>query len=206
MSFVAQLPLRGVFRGQGEWLGTSLLRPEVENDAAIGVQLWPAPIYSALPGQAIIRAQLAIGAGNAPPPAAYALVRVQEATSGFDYYGMSDRNGTLLLPMPYPAIPDPTTPDTPYPSLDQQTFALSITIQYENNRAVLPNSSVPNLEYLLNQAPANIAIHYTSDSASSLHFQSNLPINLQFGHPLVLKTALRPGANEAESVLRIQPT
>lgn len=206
MSFVARLPFRGVFRGQGDWLGTSLLRPEVGSNAAIGVQLWSAPTRSVLPGQAVIRAQIAIGSGDTPPPAAYALVRVQQPSSDFDYYGMTDRQGTLLLPMPYPAIPDPATPDTPYPSLDQQTFALTITIGYEISPSILPNSTVPNLESLLSQPPANIAIHHMSEPTPGLQLQPNLSVNLQFGHPLILRTALNPEADAMESVLRIQST
>lgn len=207
MSFVARLPFRGVFRGQGDWLGTSLFRPELGNNAAIGVQLWSAPTRPVLPGQAVVRAQLVIGAGDTPIPAAYALVRVQPLSalpaSGFDYYGMTDRRGMLLLPMPYPAIPDPATPETPYSSLDRQMFPLRVTIQYDTSPIVWPNSSVPDLERLLNQAQAQIAINHTSDPNAPLQFQPNLSVNLQFGRPLILRTAL--SATQVESVLRIQP-
>lgn len=205
LSFVARLPFRGVFRGQGEWLSTSLLRPEVAAGEASGVQLWSAPSRPVPPGQAVLRAQIVVGDGENAVPAANALVRVQQpppASAGFDYYGLTDSRGTLLLPMPYPAVPDPLTPETPYPPLDRQTFALNITIRYTPLQTTLPGSDFPNLESLLNQPLADIAIHRTADS--TLQFESNLSVTLQFGRSLILGTALNPGAAEVESVLRIQ--
>ncbi len=207
LSFVAQLPFRGAFRGQGEWLSTSLLRPEVGVGEASGVQLWSAPSRPVPPGQAVLRAQIVVGDGENAVPAANALVRVQQSPpvpAGFDYYGLADSRGILLLPMPYPAVPDPLTPETPYPPLDRQTFALNITIQYAPFQTALPGSDFPNLESLLNQPLANIAIHRAADS--TLQFESNLSVNLQFERSLILGTALSPGAAEVESVLRIQPT
>ncbi len=208
LSFVARLPFRGVFRGQGDWLSTSLLRPEVGVDEeASGVQLWSAPSRPVPPGQAVLRAQIVVGDGENALPAANALVRVQQSPpvpAEFDYYGLTDSRGILLLPMPYPAVPDPLTPETPYPPLDRQTFALNITIQYSLLQTTLPGSDFPNLESLLNQPLANIAIHRNADS--TLQFESNLSVNLQFERSLILGTALSPGAAEVESVLRIQPT
>ncbi len=207
LSFVARLPFRGVFRGQGEWLSTSLLRPEVGVGEASGVQLWSAPSRPVPPGQAVLRAQIVVGDGENAVPAANALVRVQQSPpvpAGFDYYGLADSRGILLLPIPYPAVPDPSTPETPYPPLDRQTFALNITIQYSPFQTALPGSDLPNLESLLNQPLANIAIHRAADS--TLQFESNLSVNLQFERSLILGTALSPGAAEVESVLRIQPT
>lgn len=203
VSFVAQLPFRGVFCGQEDWPKPPRLNPEGSPIQSIGVQLWSSPTRPVPPGQAVIRAQVVVGGGVNAPPAAYALVRVQRSLleDGFDHYGMTDERGTLLLPMPYPAIPDPPIGD-PYPSLDRQIFPLSVTIQYEANPSVLPSSDVPSLENLLTQSSSNIAIHRVDES--TLEFRNNLPVALRFGRSLILGTAVSPGSAEVESVLRIQ--
>lgn len=203
LSFVARLPWRGAFRGQGDWLSTSLLRPEPTVNEAIGVQLWSAPTRPIRPGMATIQTQIVVGDGADAPPAAYALVRVQQ-DSTFDYYGLTDERGTLLLPMPYPAIPDPEPADQSYPPLDQQTFALNLTVYYTASRSPLPGSEVANLETLLRQTQVNIAVRRNPDS--TLEFRPNLSVNLRFGHSLILGTALSPSVDRRESVLRIQPT
>lgn len=208
LSFVAQLPLRGVFRGQGDWLGTSLLRPELPQDQALGVQLWSAASRPLPPGRAVLRAQLVVGAGDMP--AAYALMRVRLVTPGpgpaFNHYGLADARGTLVLPMPYPAVPEPASAETPYPPLDQQVFALRITVQYGLTQTRLPDSEVPSLEALLNQPRADIGWRWTGGGSPNLQTRANITANLRFEEPLVLGTALSPGANAVmESVLRLVP-
>ncbi|PZV06024.1 MAG: hypothetical protein DCF32_10395 [Leptolyngbya sp.] len=206
-SFVAQAPFKGIFRGQGDWLAsnTSLFRPEAIAEEAVGVQLWSAPTRPIPPGMAVIRAQIVIGAGADAPPAVNALVQVRATASpadGFDYYGLTDDRGILLLPIPYPPIPDPSTPETPYPPLGQQTFPLTLTIYHAPGLAQLPGSGRPDLEMLLNQPPVDIVIHRTGDE---LEFRPSLTVNLRFGRPLILGTALSSSSTEVESVLRIQP-
>lgn len=209
LSFVAQFPLRGVFQGQGAWLSTALLRPEPAAGAALGVQLWSAPSRLVPPGRAMVRSQLVVG--ETMTPAAYALLRVQLApplpATALDYFALADHRGTVVIPMPYPRVPEPATASTPYPSLDQQTFPLRITAQYHPNPAMLPGSTVPNLEALLTQPPANIGVFWEAGPPRTLPPQPQLSVNLQFGQPLILRTALGPETNAAqESVLRILPT
>ncbi|MEM6253926.1 MAG: hypothetical protein AAF821_13485 [Cyanobacteria bacterium P01_D01_bin.156] len=196
LSFVARLPFRGVFRGQGDWLVNSLLRPEVDPDQAMGVQLWSSPTRPVPPGAAVIRSQLVVGDGINAPPAAYALVHVQDSESpeDFNYYGLTDAQGSLLLPMPYPDIPDPVPPVTDYPPLDQQTYGLTITVRH-STQTTLPGSDVPDLGALLNQPVADVATERAADD--TLQFESNLSVSLQFGRSLILGTA-------ADPVFRIQ--
>lgn len=208
MSFVAQLPLRGAFRGVGNWLGTPLLRPESLDDEALGVQLWSAPRRSPRAGFAMIRAQCVVGTGNTP--AAYALVRVRlnpPASGTFEYFGMADDQGNLALPMPYPPVPPPADADDfTYPALEQQLFPLRISVYYRANPALLPNSEVPNLETLLTQPLANIGRRWSNADPPILQSRTHLNVDLQFDQPLILRTALGQGANaERESVLRLLP-
>jgi hypothetical protein len=207
MSFVVQVPFKGVFRGQRDWLAsnTSLFRPEAIAEEAVGVQLWSAPTRPIPPGMAVIRAQIVIGAGADAPPAVNALVQIRATASpadGFDYYGLTDDRGILLLPIPYPPIPDPSTPETPYPPLGQQTFPLTLTVYHAPSLAQLPGSDRPDLEVVLSQPPVDIAIHRTV--GDRLEFQPSLVVNLQYGRPLILGTALSPSSPDVESVLRIQ--
>ncbi len=88
MSFVAQLPFRGAFRGQGDWLNTSLLRPEVGPNEAMGVQLWSASTRPAPTGFAVIRATILEGQSDDPKAARFALVRVRQ---------ISPFNGTIIF-------------------------------------------------------------------------------------------------------------
>jgi len=200
MSFVVQVPFKGVFRGQGDGF-----HPEAIAEEALGVQLWSAPTRPIPPGMAVIRTQIVIGDGVDAPPAVNALAQVRAAASpaaGFDYYGLTDDRGVVLLLIPYPPIPDPSTPDTPYPPLVQQTFPLTLTVYHASNLAQLPGSDRLDLEAVLNQPPVDIAIHRTE--AGGLTFGDELPITLQFGRPLIFGTALNAEGTEMESVLRIQ--
>lgn len=201
MSFVVQVPFKGVFRGQGDGF-----RPEAIAEEALGVQLWSAPTRPLPPGMAVIRAQIVLGDEVDAPPAVNALVRVQDSASpsaGFDHYGLTDSRGVLLLLIPYPPRPDPPALNTPFPPLEQQTFSLDLTVYYYSPALIiLPDSDVPDIESLLSQPPVNIAIHRTG--AGVLEFRDEIPITLQYGRPLILGTALNTDSTEVESVLRIQ--
>ncbi|MFM7470859.1 MAG: hypothetical protein ACKO5P_05040 [Nodosilinea sp.] len=209
VSFVARSPWRGVFKGQGEWLSAPLWQPELDPDKGLGIQLWSSPMRPVPPGQAMIRAQLVLGEGSTP--AAYALVRVQSADSPpdatFDHYGLADAQGIVALPVPYPAVPEPATAETPYPPLSQQAFTLAIMVRYRFSPAHLPGSPVPDLEALLTQPAAVIGAVWTTDDPPTLQSQATLTRLLRFGEPLILRTALGPGPDaELESVLRIVQT
>jgi hypothetical protein len=209
VSLVARSPWRGVFKGQGEWLSTPLWQPDLDPDQGLGIQLWSSPMRPVPPGQAMIRAQLVLGEGSTP--AAYALVRVQSADSPpdatFDHYGLADAQGIVALPVPYPAVPEPATAETPYPPLSQQAFPLAITVRYHPSPARLPGSPVPDLEALLTQPAAAIGAVWTTDDPPALQSQATLTRQLRFGEPLILRTAQGPGPDaEPESVLRIVQT
>jgi hypothetical protein len=206
MSFVARLPFRGVFRGEGDWLTTPLLRPVPPTGEAIGVQLWSGVNRPLLPGLAAIRGQLVVGSGLTP--ASYALVRVQQATpsNAFDYFGMADRTGNLLLPLPYPPIPDPPAGSTTYPPLDRQTFPLRITVQFAPNLPAFSQRETPDLEQILSQPPINVGGNWASGVNSTLQFQNSLTVDLSFDRPLLLGTALASNSTTRESVLRLEPS
>ncbi|MEX1020450.1 MAG: hypothetical protein WDZ49_12375 [Litorilinea sp.] len=214
LSFVVRVPLDhpGAFRGQAAWLDTPLVRPippPADDGAAnaLGVSLWTAPSRP-LPGTYILLlAQIVVGTTADPPPAAYALVEVTQPASGtLVHFGMTDMNGTLLLPLPYPSVPDPP-PDVDYAVLQRQTFPLTISIRFRADaRPVLPDSEVPELESLLSQPPAQIGTHH-SGTPATLATASVLDATVEYGKPLVLRTARGSlNAAETESFLRILPT
>lgn len=212
ISFVAQLPWRGVFRGRGDWLATPLLRPIPEDEnGERGVFLWSEPTRPLPHGRTVLRAQIVVGNGDNPPPAAYALVEVTQILDGvpspelFQYFGLTNADGILMLPLPYPPIPDP--PNGVFPSLAQQTFNLSITVRYSSvSQSTLPGSAVPNLETILTQPQVNIGTRWILDNPPVLQTSATLSSILRFTQPLILRTALgSPDDNKFESVLRIQP-
>ncbi|HMR66534.1 MAG TPA: hypothetical protein PKE64_21175 [Anaerolineae bacterium] len=210
LSFVARLPLRGPFTGIGDWLTTPLLRPlPAEPGELFGVDLWSAATRPAPADRAVIRARLVSGDSATPPPAAFALVAVNQVLAGpppeapYHHFGLADANGSLLLPLPYPPVPEPDDGD--YPSLEQQVFNLEITVHY-GPTTTLPGSAVPNLETILNQPAVAIGSHWDSSDPPVLQTGPTLTASLQFGRPLILRTALgSPEAEEKEAVLRIQP-
>jgi hypothetical protein len=218
MAFVVRLPQRGPFLGEefpvtgAPWLETPLLRPVPTPGEAPGVYLWSAPTRNLPPGATALRAQLVVGDSNDPPPAAYALVEVaqpaDEMASEFRYFGLADGRGNLLLPLPYPPIPNPD--DLTFPPLAEQTFNLRVTVHYQPSaQEALPGSSVPHLTTLLSQdqapEPVRIGTHFDAAApAPGLQSVEQLAVTLPFDQSLVLRTA--PGsleAEERESVLRI---
>lgn len=210
LSFVARLPQRGPFRGTGEWLATPLLRPVLPEGEAPGVYLWSMPTRTVPPGATAIRAQLVVGDGDNPAPAAYALAEVVQpaddmAAEEFRYFGLADERGVLLLPLPYPPVPDPEGPE--FPPLAQQSFNLSLTIYYSAAvQETLPGSSVPNLVTLLSQPQVQIGTHFDDAEPPGLQTVPSLAIDLTFDQPQVLRTAIgSPDAATRESVLRILP-
>ncbi len=211
ISFVARMPFRGAFKGRGDWLTTPLLRPVPEIGDEMGVQLWSAPTRPLPAGQAVIRAQLVVGDSQEAPPASYALVEVTQPVSGpppeepFQHFGITSADGQLILPLPYPPVPDP--PGDDYPPLEQQQFPLTITVRYSDSRTTLVGSDVPDLESILTQPQVDIGTFWDDDDPPELQTSSTLDRVLGFDSILVLRTALGSlEANETESVLRILPT
>lgn len=236
LSFVARLPFRGAFRGRGDWLSTPLLRPIPAVDEEPGVDLWPSAAYGPPPGLAVIRAQLAVGSDPVPPPASFALVEITQPvpvvpdspprgrgrgrgrgnntpapaslaiTRPAHHFGLADANGGLLLPLPYPPVPDPESDE--YPPLAGQTVNLTVAIFHDPaiTGQTLPGSATPNLENILNQPPADIGTHWNAADPPVLQTSTTLAVSLEFGRPLILRTALGgPDTEEKESILRIQP-
>lgn len=202
MSFEVSVPLgtRGAFKGN-----SALLRPAVPAGEEPGVYLWSAPARPALDGRAVICAQVVVGAGPQPAPAPYALVEISPA-GGAVYSGLTDENGTLRLPMPYPPVPEPGD-DEDYPPLKNQTFALDVKIYYQaNQQKKLPGSDVPAMAALLNQAQARIGTHWNSAHPAALQTRLTAGKTLRFGEPLILRTAFgSANAEKTESFLRIVP-
>jgi hypothetical protein len=119
---------------------------------------------------------------------------------------MSDEEGKLLLPLPYPPVPDPA--DGTYPPLAEQTFALNVTVRCNATLPpALPGSPTPNLEMILGQAQANIGSHWDDEDPPELQASATHTFTLQYGKQPVLRTAVGSAdAAETESVLRIVPT
>ncbi|MEM6353986.1 MAG: hypothetical protein AAF766_24855 [Cyanobacteria bacterium P01_D01_bin.14] len=198
------------------WLTTPLLRPDFtkkepltdsdEKERSPGVYLWSAPTRIVPPGTTTIRAQLVLGAGDDPPPAAHALVEVVQSGDSmppdFNYFGLADERGSLLLPLPYPPINN----DFKLPPLATQTFNLTLRVYYDPARQqTLPGSAVPRLTTLLGQDQAasatSIGTHF---DGAGLQTADSLAVALPFDQPLVLRTGL--GSLETktqESVLRL---
>ncbi len=201
MSFVAQMPHRGAFKGTGDWLKTPLLRPIPKVGDEKGVYLWSAPSRSVVSTLAVIRAQIALGNGENPPTAKYALVEaipsIQVVGSPKSYFGLTDSQGTLLLPFSYP--PPQPAGNFNYPSLDKQTFKLTITVRYESkDRSQLPGSDVLNLETILQQKPANIITQL-----NPLKSANSMLVDLKFGRTYILQTMKTD--KKPDSYLRIKP-
>jgi hypothetical protein len=159
----------------------------------------------------VIRAQIVADLDNDAPPAAHALVEVVQLIDGvpsdhFNHFGITDANGTLMLPLPYPPVPDPLNGE--YPPLEAQDFQLRITIRYNSaSQQTLPGSAVPNLETILTQPVANIVTHWNDDDPPVPQSDTALTRNLRFGRPLTLRTAFGAiDGEQTESVLRIQTT
>lgn len=183
---------------QGRYLPMSFVVP-MPHKGALKIDLWSASSRSVPSALAVIHAQIAIGSGENPDPAAYALVEARLANQGnqggvgpWVYRGLTNEKGTLLLPCPYPPVPTPEGNNFNYPALDKQTFNLTITVRYERQRQQpLQDSAVPNLETILNQKVARILVQGSP--------QDSMPEILKFGQPLVLRTEAK------DSYLRIQP-
>jgi len=225
MSFIAQTPFRGVFSGQATWLATDLLRPATETVWRLGVQLWSSPMRPVPPGRAMMRAQLVVGEGMTP--AAYSLVQVSFVPPPpdeelpeedppeeeplpppeFGHYGLADAQGNLALPMPYPQVPFQTS----YPSLQEQRFALAISVQYDPNlynpeQLRSQGRVAPDLEALLQQSAADVVSDWTVGEPLTVGEDDLFTPDLRFGEPLILRTTrTADGASHPESVLRILP-
>ncbi len=122
----------------------------------------------------------------------------------FEYFGMADDRGNLVLSFPYPPIPDPETSD--YPSLDQQHFPLEITFFYNRDlKSLVDDNDVPNLEDILTQDRADLGIKWTGRDNPQLKTNESLDVQFRFGQPLVLRTELSADSKIRKGFLWIQP-
>ncbi len=207
LSFQVAAPHRRPFQGEGAWLARPLALPAPAAGQAQGVALWSGPARAIPAGLTALYGNVVLGdAERDPPPAAYAIVEVLRPQNGrlvAHAYGMTDAAGRLSLPMAYPRTPEPAN-NAPYPRLGAQTFALTVRV-YCQPAALqpLPGSTTPNLEAILGQAQAQVALQYDPDQAPALTLAAQQEITLQFGLPLVLRTA-RPNGEPPEPFLRIQ--
>ena len=84
--------------------------------------MWSAPARSLPSSYAGIYAQMVVGAGDEPAPASHALVQLTQSSDGittpgtFQYFGITDSQGMLKLPFPYPPVSAPDNGG--YPSLE----------------------------------------------------------------------------------------
>jgi hypothetical protein len=201
VSFLAEIPFQGAFRGRGAWLARPLLLPVPNASEEQGVGLWSAPGRLAPAGMTILYAQVVLGnAKDNPPPAPFALMKATDTNNHLLGYGMADERGTLCLPLPYPALPADADPTQ---SLASQTFTIRLEIAFRlGDQARLPGSATPDLAALLGQPPAQIASARDPLSAA-LTLGSALSISLPFGRDMIVRTV--DGSPLGEPYLRIQP-
>jgi hypothetical protein len=207
LSFEVELPFRGPFRGEGAWLPRPLMLPAPAAGKGPGVFLWSAAGRAVPAGLTAIYAQVVIGDNDEPPPAAYAVVAVMRGRDGTlvpHAYGITDEQGRLNLPMPYPTVPQPPA-NTPYPPLGDQTFDLTIRVFCQPAAlSRLPGSSVPDQATILGQAQAAIALRRLPGAPPALTLAPGLRVHLPFGVPLVLRTQTAD-PQRPEAFLRVQP-
>jgi hypothetical protein len=202
VSFEVSVPLFGAFRGVGAWLTRPLLLPVPPAGDEEGVYLWSQPSRPIPASLNAVYAQVVIGSGDNPPPAPYALVHILTTTNQFYAAGFTDARGSLMIPVPYPALTEPDLGD-PLPSLMAQQFALRVRVFYQSDpdlRPALPGSRVPDLAALLGQPQVQIARRRNADD--TLVTANALNFNLLFEQPTVLRTLRGP---DGEPFLRIQP-
>jgi hypothetical protein len=179
LAFAVDVPFRGIFPAD------HVTSPE--SDAAPGVWLFSAPTRSAIPALALVRAQLLLadptlpGVLDPPQPAAYAVVAL--AIGGETWYGVSGPDGQVALFFPYPDFASPLGFDSPVTAMPPQTWAGTITVQYEPGAQIVPDGTdVPDVRSLFDQAPADVWLDIAGTTDTSL------PLTLRFGDEPVLRT------------------
>lgn len=207
MAFTVEIPFKGIFRGI---IGPNdLFKPPLKSSQALGVPLWSAPTRSVSSTFAVLRAQLVDRRKNPETnneenmAAAHALVMVKHTESGNKYAGLADKNGMLMLPFPYPPIPETTGGSPP---LDQQKYELKVSVRYQW-KGDLKNhlfGELFDLETLLKQKSGAIVEGRDQDVTKKMSAKDRLEISLQFGQPKVLRTMIN-GNKQFDSVLHIQP-
>lgn len=200
-SFEVSIPLQGAFRGVGAWLPRPLMLPVPAPNSEAGVSLWSAPTRAIPDSLNAVYAQIVIGASDNPPPAAHAMVQIMNNSGVLVAVGFTDARGSVMIPVPYPAIPDPPL-DAPLASLNAQEFAMRARVFYQSNPALrpsLPGSPVPDLAALLGQPHVQVA---RQNNSGTLVTGNRLDFTMKFELPAVLRT-LR--GTSGEPFLRIQP-
>ncbi len=225
-AFTVMIPHHGVFTGTPALLPDGL-------QAEMGVHLFAAPARPTPEGMAVIHGQLVVGeAAENPPPAKFALVRViseelrlSPSNGGGNngglvavrvpvtYYGLTDQNGLLNLPLPYPAIEDDATKIP----LSARTFTLQLEVYYDpsaQSANELPpsikldaNERIPNYTAILSQPRARIATQYDAptETLTIPNTPEDYEVQLAYEVPFTLRTpAAQP--NLRNSRLRILPS
>lgn len=205
IAFTVRAPLRGPFRGEGDWLPRPLMLPAPLPGQAEGVELWPQAARGIPAGMTALHAQLVVGLDRRPPPAAHALVRVMDADGNLHAVGLAGRDGQVFVPLAYPRLPDPPANES-FPPLRDQRFALQVTVHYRPAaQTALPGSSTPDLAALLGQPAAQVVETYTPEPQPGDPppvVVERLAVSLPFGEPVVLRTGLS-GRPRGEPFLRV---
>lgn len=157
VSFEAEIPVRGPFRGRGAWLDRPLMLPEPAIGQERGVGLWSAPQRPTPAGLTTLYASVVTGDAAAdPPPAPFALVKVFDVQRRLHAVGLTDERGVVTLPFAFPRFP-PLPPSGIHPALGELVFDLTIRVAYSATQARLPGSRLPNLAELLGKPAARLA-------------------------------------------------
>jgi hypothetical protein len=201
-AFVVNIPFRGVFKGRGGWLVRPLMLPTPAPGSEPGVYLFSAPNRAIPAGWTAVYATIVVGESASPPPAAWAVLRVSTQGPSSISWGMADQDGRLMLPLPYPALPQPVN-DDPLPPLREQVFRLQAEVLYEPAQQVTRRGSpAPDLDRLLGQARRMVAEEHNL-SNNVFTYVNWLTFSLRFEEQPVLRTTIT-GQPRGESVLRVQ--
>jgi hypothetical protein len=123
-------------------------------------------------------------------PAAYATVEVDTGASPVAV-GLADAQGRVLVPVPYPPLPNGLSSPPAGQAVSAQSWPVTITVHYDPETASSGTPRHPDLRTLLGQSQATALAAVSPPTAFTTG-------SLPFGADLVLRTA-------AEAALLIEP-
>jgi hypothetical protein len=181
-TFQVDVPFRGIYPTQ-----IPVSPPE---DALPGFILFSQPSRMTLSDMAVVRAQIVERVGGSQlQPASFAVLEVQ-VSAGPVWPGIADKNGSVVVHFPYPPFDAPLSQLSPPvipPESRAQSWDLTVQVRYRADAQVKADTfaTLPDLGAILTQPQAQI---WSTQAGPA---QSTLSVRLEFGQPLMLKTAGR---------------